>query len=154
MYGTLYNIDYKIFCFGNVYGPRDDPKFGRVTSLFINNIKNNKTPTIFGDGAQTRDFIYVKDIAKFITNSMFVKTDAKLFHLANGEQISVNDLYELIKKHTNTKIEPTHSPAINGEVHDMKLDTSLVRKELNWKPLTSFDDGLKETIDYFLCKKD
>jgi UDP-glucose 4-epimerase len=148
MYNKLYGLDYLIFCFGNVYGPRDNPKFTRVTSLFSSMILDGKQPKIFGDGEQTRDFIYVLDLAEFIVDSIEKNPQHKLFHLANGEQKSVNELFYLLKKFSQTSIEPVHVAAVNGEVRDIVLDTSLAQKELDWKVKTPFEQGVKDSFEW------
>jgi UDP-glucose 4-epimerase len=149
MYNQNYNLDYLIFCFGNVYGPRDDPKCKRVTSIFSYKILKGEKPVIFGDGNQTRDFIYVLDLAEFIVNSIEKSPKSKLFHLANSKQISVNKIFELLKEISNFKEEATHIEAIKGEVRDIVLDTTLAEQELGWKPKHSFEEGLKETFEWF-----
>jgi len=148
MYNKLYGLDYLIFCFGNVYGPRDNPKFTRVTSLFSSMILDGKQPKIFGDGEQTRDFIYVLDLAEFIVNSIEKSPEHKLFHLANGEQKSVNELYALLREFSSTTIEPLHVDAVKGEVRDIVLDTTLAKKELGWEVKTSFREGVKNTFEW------
>ena len=149
MYGELYKLDYLIFCFGNVYGPRDDPVTKRVTAIFADKILKGKTPVIFGDGEQTRDFIYVKDLAEFIVDSINKDPEHKLFHLANGAQISVNQIFNILKGLSGFKGDAEHIDAIPGEVRDIVLDTTLAQDELDWKPKHSFEAGLKETFEWF-----
>ncbi len=149
MYNNLYGIDYLIFCFGNVYGPRDDPKTKRVTAVFIDKILNREVPIIFGDGNQTRDFIYVIDLAEFIVKSMEKKPKHKLFHLANGSQISINALFHMLKEMSGFEGDAKYQDAIKGEIKDICLDTSLAKKELGWEPKTSFEKGVRETLSYF-----
>jgi len=150
MYSKLYGLDYLIFCFGNVYGPRDDPLNKRLISIFANNMVNGKDPIIFGDGKQTRDFIYVCDLAEFIVESLDKKTKHKLFHLANGNQVSVNEIVEKLKELTGFQGKIKNIRAIQGEVRDIVLDTSLAVKELGWDPKHSLKQGLKETVGCFL----
>ena len=109
----------------------------------------NEVPQIFGDGDQTRDFIYVKDLAEFIVNSIDKNPEHKLFHLANGKQISVNQIVDILKNEIGFKGEIEHVDAIVGEVRDIVLDISLAEKELGWKPKHSFEEGLKETVEWF-----
>ncbi len=149
MYNQLYGLDYLIFCFGNVYGPRDDPSTKRVTSIFIDKMLKRETPIIFGDGNQTRDFIYVLDLAEFIVNSIDKNPEHKLFHLANGNQISVNKIFNILKELSNFQGQAKHSAAIKGEVRDICLDTSLAEKELGWNPKHDIKQGLKQTFEWF-----
>jgi len=147
-YSQIYGFDYLIFCFGNVYGPRDDPNCKRVTSIFSYKIVKGEIPVIFGDGNQTRDFIYALDLAEFIVNSLEKNPEHKLFNLANGEQISVNDIFNLLKEISGFKQEAKYTEAIAGEIRDICLDTSLAQKELGWTPKTDFKEGLKETFGF------
>ena len=147
MYSSLYGFDYLIFCFGNVYGVGDDPKCKRVTALFSDLILKGEQPVIFGDGGQTRDFIYVLDIAEFIANSIEKTPEHKLFNLANGTQVTVNQIFEDLKKISGYQGEAKHIEAIKGEVRDIVLDTTLAQKELGWKPKTSMEEGLRATFE-------
>ncbi len=149
MYNKLYEIKYLIFCFGNVYGPRDDSKTGRVTSAFIEKMINGESPVIFGDGNQTRDFIYVVDLAEFIVNNLEKNPEHKLFHLANGHQVSINEIFYKLKKILNFHGEADYKSKIAGEVRDMVLDTTLAQRELGWKSKHSLEQGLEETVEYF-----
>ena len=144
-YSDLYGFDYLIFCFGNVYGPRDDPNCKRVTALFSQAMINADSPTIFGDGGQTRDFLYVLDLADFIVNSLEKDPEHKLFNLANGTQTSVTEIFNELKEISGFSGEAKHIDAIKGEIRDICLDTSLAQKELGWKPKTIMKEGLKQT---------
>ena len=148
LYKELHNLDYLIFCFGNVYGVRDDPKCKRVTSLFADQILKGEQPIIFGDGEQTRDFIFVLDLAEFIVNSIEKNPEHKLFNLANGTQYSVNQIFNELKKISNHQGEAKHIEAVKGEVRDILLDTKLAQTELGWLPKTSMEEGLRKTFDY------
>ncbi len=152
-YNKLYGLDYLIFCFGNVYGPRDDAMTGRLIPVFIEKMLNEESPKIFGDGEQTRDFIYVKDLAEFIVNSVDKNPEHKLFHLANGKQVSVNEVFSLLKEITGFKNDAEKIEAIKGEVRDIVLDISLVKKELDWSSKTNIEKGLKESVEWFRGNK-
>jgi len=154
MYSQLYGIQYLIFCFGNVYGPRDDPTCMRLVPLFLTMMLNGKVPKIFGDGKQTRDFIYVKDLAELIVNSIDKSPQTKLFHLANGTQISVNEVTGILKRLLNFPHDPEHVDAIKGEVRDIVLDTARVKQELGWNPKHDIERGLVETVLWFKENKD
>lgn len=149
LYDKLYGLEHLILCFGNVYGPRDDPKTTRLVPLFIELVLQGKPPRIFGDGNQTRDFLFVVDLAELIVSCLNKKPEHRLFHLANGEQISVNKIWSLIKKISGTKIEAEHVEAVKGEVRDIVLNISLAQKELGWKPKTDIETGIKETWEWF-----
>ncbi|MGV8168866.1 MAG: NAD-dependent epimerase/dehydratase family protein [Candidatus Nanoarchaeia archaeon] len=149
MYKELYGLDYLIFCFGNVYGPRDDPACSRVTSIFTYKMLKGETPLIFGTGDNTRDYIFVLDLVEFIAESIEKNPEHKLFHLANGEQISVNEIFKILRELTGFRGEAKYVEAVKGEVKDIVLDTKLAQKELGWKPKHSFQEGLKKTVEWF-----
>lgn len=149
MYNRLYGLDYLIFCFGNVYGPRDDPDTKRLVPLFIDMIKKGQTPKIFGDGDHTRDFIYVIDLVDFIVESMEKNPEHKLFHLANGKQVSVNEVFKLLKEISGFENEAEKVEAIKGEVRNIVLDISLAREDLAWNPKTDIRKGIEKTWEWF-----
>lgn len=151
MYNKLYGIDYFIFCFGNVYGIRDDVMTGRLVPVFIDKILKGEKPRVFGDGEQTRDFIYIEDLVDFIIESSrrIGMTDHQLFHLANGKQVSVNEIVKLLRGVSGNDFEVENIEAIKGEVRDIVLDIGLVQKELGWNPRTEIRDGLMKTWRWF-----
>ena len=148
-YNKLYDLDYLIFCFGNVYGPRDSAETKRLVPLFSDMMIKGKVPKIFGDGEQTRDFIYVLDLVDFIVDSMDKSPKSKLFHLANGNQVSINEMCNALKEVSNSDVEFEHVDAVPGEVRDIVLDISLAKEELGWNPKTDIKEGLKQTWDWF-----
>ena len=148
-YNLNHGLDYLIFCFGNVYGPRDDPSTGRLTGLFIEKMIQGEAPKIYGDGNQTRDFIYVKDLANFLVSSLDKTPEHKLFHLANGKEVSVNEATEVMKKATGFTGDIPHIEAIQGEIRKSVFDITLVQKELGWDPKHTYEDGVKETAEWF-----
>ena len=148
LYSYLHNFDYLIFRFGNVFGTHDDPKTNRVTSVFITKLLNNEECLIFGDGHQTRDFLYATDIAKTVAQYVDKPTPSKIYNLASGQSVSVNQIYQIITEHLNINKPAKHVEAIKGEIRDITLDVSKAKKELGWNP-TPFEQAMKETIDWF-----
>lgn len=153
MYSQLYGIDYLIFCFGNVYGPRDDPKSKRVIAVFADKMLHGESPVIFGNGNQTRDFLYVEDLAEFIVDCIDKNPEHKLFHLADGKQVSVNEICNILKKISGFKGDALHTDAIKGEVTDIVLDISLAKKELGWNSKHDITEGLQKTFNWFKNKR-
>ena len=149
LYNYLYQLDYLILCFGNVYGPRDNPDSTRVTSVFIDHLLRDQAPTINGDGEQTRDFIFVLDLADFLVDSLTKNPPHRLFHLANGQEISINEIYQILVSLTGSQLVAKHQPAITGEVKKIVLDTSLAQQELGWHPQHTIQQGLQETLQWF-----
>ncbi len=121
-----------------------------VISIFINKLLNNEIPFIFGNGEQTRDFIYVEDIALAnylaLTN---INSKNKTFNVCSGEETSINDLYKKIKIILNSGIKPFYKPKIKWEIEKIFLSGKLIEKELSFRPLVNIDEGLRKTIEYY-----
>ncbi|PIV69438.1 MAG: UDP-glucose 4-epimerase [Candidatus Aenigmarchaeota archaeon CG01_land_8_20_14_3_00_37_9] len=154
MYNKIHGLDSIIFCFGNVYGPRDNPSCQRIIPFFIDLILKGQSPKIIGDGKQTRDFIYVDDLVEFIVNSINEKPKNRLFYLSKGKQYSINEIVKLLKKISNLPIEPEYINKVKGEVKEIVLDCSLAKKELGWKPKTEIEEGLKKTFEWYKKNRD
>jgi UDP-glucose 4-epimerase len=147
----VYDIDCSILRLANVYGPRQDAKGeSGVISIFVDLLKDNKTPTIFGDGEQTRDFIYVTDVAKVVPHCIRKKSSFHIFNIGTAVPTSVNALYTIIAKSMHTPIQATHGEKIKGEPRHSCLDYSRAHKEFEWKPLVSIEEGLKNTVEWAL----
>ena len=137
-------IDYVILRYANVYGPRQGAKGeAGVIFLFANMLLDKKTPTIFGDGKQTRDFVYVEDVVSANLLALKNKSNSKIFNIGTGTEITVNELYEKISWVVgfNPKVKKTE--AVNGDIKKSVFDPSLAKKELGWKPQVSLEKGLK-----------
>lgn len=150
LYWKNFGIDYVSLRYSNVFGPRQDP-FGEggVVAIFIGKFLKNLKPVIFGDGNQTRDFVYVGDVANANLVSLIKKTDTRIFNIGAGIETSVNEISEKLKNILNSKIVPIYGDAIKGEVRRIYLDVSLAEKELGWKPGVTLDNGLRKTIEWF-----
>jgi UDP-glucose 4-epimerase len=150
VYSEISNLDYTILRYSNVYGIRQDPKGeGGVVSIFLHMLLHGLTPTIYGDGEQTRDFIYVKDI---VTANIAALTGGSrsLFNISCNEQLSVNDLLQKMSSIMNLSITPTYAPTRAGDIMHSCLANKHAIQELNWQPLYSIDQGLAETCAYYL----
>ncbi|MDR3594815.1 NAD-dependent epimerase/dehydratase family protein [Clostridium sp.] len=146
---SLYGIKYTIFRYSNVYGMRQDPKGeGGVVSIFIDRFLNNESPIIFGDGEQTRDFIYVKDIAK--ANLLALnKGDNRIVNVSTNMPVTVNELFETIKKVFNSDVDVIYKEPRQGDILHSYLDNSLAREFLGWVPEYDFEDGIRENVEYY-----
>ena len=155
MYMDVYQETYGIDCislrYANVYGPRQNylGEAGVVT-VFINQLLRNKSLTIFGDGKQTRDFVYVGDVAAANLKALIRNTKSKAFNIGTGTQTTINQLFFNLKKLTEKEnIKPFYEKERQGEVRLSSLDIGLARKELGWKPEVRLGDGLKKTVEWF-----
>jgi len=136
--------------FSNVYGPRQDPKGeAGVVAIFINKLLKGERPTIFGDGNQTRDFIFVEDSVSACLKAMEYKGKKEIFNIGTGIETSINELYQIISKLLNTKIKPKYAPEKPGDLKRSCLDISFAKRELKWKPKFDLEKGLEKTINSF-----
>ena len=138
----------------NVFGPRQDPKsqYAAAIPIFVSKALKNEPITIFGDGEQTRDFIYVKDIAAANAYFATVSKETGVFNVAYGGRITINDLAEKIVRLLNSKSEIVHLPERLG---DVKHSTACVDKlkAAGFVPTSDFDTGLAATIQFFAEQK-
>lgn len=146
----LFKLDYTILRYANVYGPRQKQYGeGGVIPIFINNMEKGVSPTIFGDGNQTRDFIYVKDIAKANILALH-KGSQQTLNIGTGIESTINDLYQMLDEIMKCNFTAQYKPERKGDVKQIALNPSKAKKELEWKASYLLSDGLKETIDYMM----
>ncbi|HHQ45297.1 MAG TPA: SDR family oxidoreductase [Candidatus Altiarchaeales archaeon] len=153
-YCTVHGIKAVSLRYSNVYGPRQDP-LGEagVVAIFSKKFLTGETPNIFGDGLQTRDFVFVKDVAR--ANVIALEKDVKFsaINIGSGVETSVNELTEMLRKASGSKAKPKHVKPVPGEVRRTFLKVSLAKKELGWAPKTKLQDGLKETVEWVKSRK-
>jgi len=138
-----------IFRYANVYGPRQTSNAeGGVVAIFCQKLAEGNRPTIFGNGDQTRDFVYVKDVA--LANIAASKLNKNLIlHVSTGTQISVNELYKSISKIYNIDNKAIYQKARDGDIYDSVMSNERIKKVLSWVPKYSLNIGLTETAAYF-----
>ncbi len=142
------SMKYSILNLSNVYGPRQDPHGeAGVVSIFANKYLKNEEPTIYGDGEQTRDYIYVKDVVSALIKSSKIEENHFL-NIGTGIETSVNDLANSMKIQFKSEINPIYKPAREGELNRSVLNNTKAKKELNWKPEYSLDDGMKQVFSW------
>ena len=151
-YGKLYGFKTVLLRYSNVYGPRQGQKGeAGVVAVFINQILNGVQPTIFGDGKQTRDFVYVGDVVN--ANMMALKSGVEgVFNISTKKETDVNFLLKIISEATHFNLLPKRVKAIKEERRS-SLDNSLAKKELGWKPKVSLNEGVKKTVQAFQVRK-
>lgn len=148
LYGRLYGLQYTILRYANVYGPRQIPKAeGGVVAVFINAMMQNNPVTIFGDGDQQRDFVYVEDVANANLLSLH-GADQKIINIGTGGTTSVRTLFNLLKKELQYPGAPKFAPKRPGEIVRSVLDPGLAKKLLHWEPSNALNTGLQKTIDW------
>jgi nucleoside-diphosphate-sugar epimerase len=144
----------------NIFGPRQSPKGGyaAVIPLFMDSLSKGESPTIFGDGEQTRDFTYVQNAVDANILSLFGDVPSafgRTFNVACGDTLSINRVYSEIYQSVKEKmeidsIEPIHGPSRSGDIKDSLADLSEVGRCLGYSPKISFTEGIEETVGWFL----
>jgi UDP-glucose 4-epimerase len=144
----LYGINYTILRYSNVYGPRQNGLGeGGVISIFLNNLITNRSHTIFGDGNQTRDFIYVKDVSS--ANLKALEEDVcGVFNISSSTSTSINQLLNIVNGLCCQFSSPIYEAARAGDIRDSQLCNKESMQRLNWKPLYSLEEGLELTYRY------
>lgn len=149
-YRRNHNVDYVILRLGNVYGPRQDAEGeAGVVSIFVDRLLKNQKATINGDGGQTRDFVYVGDVAEAVLLAVEKDGNSRVYNIGTDTEISIEQLYNNIKRLCGSNLFPIYGDPIDGEIRNMRLSYGLASQELGWKPKTSLEEGLKKTIEWF-----
>ena len=134
--------------YGNVYGPRQDPHGeAGVVAIFFNKLREAETPKVFGDGSQSRDYVYVGDVVRATLAA--AEQDGGVYNIGTGRDTSVVELLELCQRIAGTSLEPEFAPPRPGELQRSVLDPSRAVDELAWRPERSLEDGLRETWEFF-----
>lgn len=147
-YERFRGIDWTALALANVYGPRQDPSGeAGVVAIFATKMLAGEAPTIFGDGNQTRDFVFIDDTVHAIALAV-ERGSGRLVNVGTGIETSVNRLYEMLSGLTGFTGQPSYGPLPPGELRRISLDPSLAAEVLGWKPWTHLEDGLGETVAY------
>jgi UDP-glucose 4-epimerase len=147
------NLDYTALALANVYGPRQEPASevgleGQVVAIFSRKMLGGRPCTIYGDGTQTRDFVYVDDVVSAFMAARD-KGSGELVNVGSGVELSVNELYAQLAELTSSRFEPLYSAQRPGELERIVVDPSKAAAVLGWSPSTPLADGLKQTVAYF-----
>jgi nucleoside-diphosphate-sugar epimerase len=149
MFTSLYALETVTTRYFNVFGPRQDPSspYSGVISLFIRALLDGRPPVIHGDGGQTRDFTYVANVVDGVLKACHAPGAAgKVFNVATGSRVSLNELYGALRSLTGSNVEPAYGPARTGDVRDSQADIGRARHDLGYEPTIGFEDGLERTL--------
>ncbi|MDX6552935.1 MAG: UDP-glucose 4-epimerase [Gaiellales bacterium] len=147
LFNRLYDTAHVVLRYGNVYGPRQDPHGeAGVVAIFFGRLANGGTPLVFGDGRQTRDYVYVGDVVAANLAALDYDGPATAFNIGTQTETSVLELLAACQSAAGTDVTPEHRPARRGELDRRALDCSLAQSQLGWRPTTSLDQGLAETL--------
>jgi UDP-glucose 4-epimerase len=146
---ALYGLSYAALRLGNVYGPRQDPHGeAGVVAIFARALLSGVTPTINGDGTQTRDYVFVDDVVDAFVAAVGSETCGR-FNVGTGVETDVNEIYRLVAEAAMSEDPGQHGQAKPGEQMRSCLDASLIREQLDWAPSFQVSDGIPRTVDYF-----
>jgi len=156
-YGRVHKLDTVAVRYGNVYGPRQDPHGeAGVVAIFCNRVLDGRALTVFGDGSQTRDYVYAGDVAaaNFAAATSTTlppagRLDARAFNIGTGIETSVNTLATTIAEVSGGTAAIDYAPARAGELARSALNTEKAKRVLGWTPQVSLTDGLRNTYRYF-----
>jgi UDP-glucose 4-epimerase len=149
LYKENYGLDYTIFRYANVYGPRQDPHGeAGVVAIFAEQMLQGDQVTINGSGEQVRDFVYVEDCVA--ANLLAIeKGSGQIYNLAAGVGTSVNEIFGALAEIIDYERDPYHGPAKLGETFRIYLTAEKARQGLGWEPTVALDEGLRRTVAYF-----
>lgn len=148
-YEQTHGLVWTALRYSNVYGPRQDP-FGEagVVAIFCQRMLAGEQPLINGDGEQSRDFVYVEDVARASLLALERNVTGAV-NISTGKEASVNEVFRCILDLTGANMEESHGPAMPGEQRRSVLDPSLAKKVMGWEPKVELNEGLKRTVEYF-----
>jgi nucleoside-diphosphate-sugar epimerase len=145
----FHGVDYTIVAPANIYGPRQDPGLeGGVVAIFALSMLKGRRPTIFGDGSQTRDFVYVGDICDAFLRAADAGS-GQLFNVGSGVETSVIELYDAVAAATAFPDRPQFEAEKPGDVKRSVVDASKAKRGLGWEAWTTLEDGLRRTVDWY-----
>lgn len=149
MANETFGINYTILRYANVYGPRQDANGeGGVIAIFSDALAKGNSPTIYGDGEQTRDFIYVEDVADANVKAL-TKGHNQILNVSSGEEITVNNLFEEMQKAAGTKLTVIYEEERSGDIRKSVLCNKVTKEQLDWNPSTSLFAGLQNTLNFY-----
>ena len=148
-YWKLYGLSFTVLRYGNVYGPRQDP-LGEagVIAIFCGKMLKGEQPTIYGDGNQLRDYVYVGDVAEANLIAL-EKGDNQTYNIGTGKGVSVKELFVYLKEIIKFEKEAVCAPARTGELFRSVLNARKIKKELGWKARVGIKKGLKLTLKWY-----
>ncbi len=152
-YHVQYGLSYTALRYANVYGPRQDPHGeAGVVAIFAGHLLAGEPCTIFGDGEQTRDFVFVDDVVDAFVRAAD-RGGGLLMNIGTGVETSVNTLYDTLARAAGVRDPAVYAPSRAGELARSCLDPGRAAIHLGWKPWTTVDDGSRATLEWFRSKR-
>src|SRR5581483_7597849 len=152
VFADVFGLETVSLRYFNVYGPRQDPTspYSGVLSLFLKAAIEGRTPTIFGDGQQSRDFTFVEDVAELnLKAARAANVAGKVYNGGNGGRITLNEAWGLVQRIAGVDLPASYGPPRMGDVKDSQADTTLAIRDLGHNPRFSFEEGMRRTFDWY-----
>jgi UDP-N-acetylglucosamine/UDP-N-acetyl-alpha-D-glucosaminouronate 4-epimerase len=152
LFTRLYGLETVSIRYFNVFGPRQDPSspYSGVISVFASALLENRPPTIYGDGEQTRDFTYVANVVDGVLRACVApEASGEVINVATGGRISLNELFRKMRDIAGGTVEPVHVDSRAGDVRDSQADIAKAKRLLGYEPRVSFEEGLSRTIAWY-----
>jgi UDP-glucose 4-epimerase len=152
VFSGVYGLETVALRYFNVYGPRQDPSspYSGVLSVFMKAILERRSPSIFGDGEQSRDFTYVEDVADLnLKAARANNVSGKLYNGGNGGRITLNQAWALLQEFERVEIPVIYGAPRAGDVRDSQADTMAAARDLGYAPRFSFEDGMRRTLEWY-----
>ena len=148
LFYQTYGLQYTILRYANVYGPGQDPNGeAGVIAIFAGLMLRGRSPNIYGNGKQERDFVYVSDVVEANLAAVY-RGDGGTYNIGTGEPVTINHIHSLLQECTEFHEQPVYRPRRAGEVLSIALDSSRAARELSWEPKVSLEEGLRHAVDY------
>jgi nucleoside-diphosphate-sugar epimerase len=152
LFTRLYGLETVTIRYFNVFGPRQDPSspYSGVISVFATALLENRSPAIYGDGEQTRDFTYVANVVDGVLRACEApKASGEIINVATGGRISLNQLFRTMRDLIGVTVEPTYGDPRPGDVRDSQADITKAQRLLGYQPSISFEEGLRRTVEWY-----
>jgi nucleoside-diphosphate-sugar epimerase len=149
VFTQLYGLEAVALRYFNVFGPRQDPNspYSGVISIFTDCLRNKRQPRIYGDGEQTRDFVYVADVVEANMRAMHSpRAPGQTYNIATGNTITINDLLRTLCRLQGHPFDPAWLPGRNGDIRHSHADIRRAMEEMDWQPAVAFEDGLRKLL--------
>ncbi|HVM09570.1 MAG TPA: GDP-mannose 4,6-dehydratase [Acidimicrobiales bacterium] len=152
-YRLLHDLEFTALALANIYGPRQNPHGeAGVVAIFSGRLIDGEQCTIFGDGSMTRDYTFVDDVVDAFARAAD-GGDGLLLNIGTGKETSVRELYDTVAHYTGSTVEPLYAPERPGELKRSCLDPGRAAIHLGWKPWTTIEAGIGQTVDWFRAQR-
>jgi UDP-N-acetylglucosamine/UDP-N-acetyl-alpha-D-glucosaminouronate 4-epimerase len=152
VFAQCYGLETVSLRFFNVFGPRQDPTsvYSGVLSIFLTCLIERRSPTIYGDGEQSRDFTYVEDVVGLLLKASQANgVSGKVYNAGNGNRFTLNQTWQLLQRIEGIDLPPLYGPPREGDVRDSQADITAAVRDLGHSPRFTFEQGLRLTLDWY-----